>query len=336
VVRRLHMTSLRARILSPVIALAVLFIHCIHCEFSWAQDYPTRPITIVVPFAAGGPTDILARLFGQSMSQTLGQPIIIEDVTGAGGSIGAARVARATPDGYTLVMGNLGTHAAAVGMYKNLPYDPRKDFEPIMLVASTPMVLDLRPGFPAKTLKDFTEYAKTHSLTSGSAGIGSISHLTYLLYAHLTGAKIQHVPYRGLSEAMNGLLAGQVDMLFDQVVTSTPQIKAGKVIPLAVTTTERAPSIADVPTSVEAGLPDLQTTAWSALFAPKGTPKAIIERINAATDKAMHDQAVIERCTQIGADLPPVNQRTPQHLGQLVRAEVDKWTPLLSESAASR
>ncbi len=175
------------------------------------------------------------------MSQTLGQPIVVEDVTGAGGSIGAARVARALPDGYTLVMGNLGTHAAAVGLYKNLSYDPRKDFEPIMLVASTPMVLDLRPGFPAKTLKEFTEYAKTHSLTSGSAGIGSISHLTYLLYVQLTGAHIQHVPYRGLSEAMNGLLAGQVDMLFDQVVTSTPQILAGKVIPLAVTTKVRAP-----------------------------------------------------------------------------------------------
>jgi tripartite-type tricarboxylate transporter receptor subunit TctC len=302
---------------------------------SSAQDYPTRPITIVVPFAAGGPTDILARLFGQSMSQTLGQPIVVEDVTGAGGSIGAARVARAAPDGYTLVMGNLGTHAAAVGLYKNLSYDPRKDFDPIMLVASTPMVLDLRPGFPAKTLKDFTAYAKTHSLTAGSAGVGSISHLTYLLYAHLTGAKIQHVPYRGLSEAMNGLLAGQVDMIFDQVVTSTPQIKAGKVIPLAVTTTVRAPSIPDVPTSVEAGLPALQTTAWSALFAPKDTPKAIIDKLNAAVDKAMHDPAVVARCKQIGADLPPDNQRTPQYLGKLVSSEVDKWTPLLKEPTAA-
>ena len=171
-------------VLTPLMALAALLTHA---GISSAQDYPTRPITVVVPFAAGGPTDILARLFGQSLSQTLGQPIVIENVTGAGGSIGAARVARALPDGYTLVMGNLGTHAAAVGLYKNLSYDPRKDFEPIMLVASTPMVLDLRPGFPAKTLKEFTEYAKTHSLTSGSAGIGSISHLTYLLYVHLTG-----------------------------------------------------------------------------------------------------------------------------------------------------
>ena len=318
-------------LLTLVGALATLVTHA---GVLSAQDYPTRPITIVVPFAAGGPTDILARLFGQSLSQTLGQPIVVEDVTGAGGSIGAARVARAVPDGYTLVMGNLGTHAAAVGLYPNLSYDPRTDFEPIMLVASTPMVLDLKPGFPAKTLKEFTEYAKTHSLTSGSAGIGSISHLTYLLYAHLTGAKLQHVPYRGLSEAMNGLLGGQVDMLFDQVVTSTPQIMAGKVIPLAVTTTARAPSIPNVPTSVEAGMPDLQTIAWSALFAPKGTPKAIVEKLNAAVDKAMHDPSIIARCKQIGADLPPADQRSPQYLGHLVSSEVDKWTPLLKASTA--
>ena len=331
--RWLRAAMSRKRLLFTLVgALAALFTHA---GISSAQDYPTRPITIVVPFAAGGPTDILARLFGQSMSQTLGQPIVVEDITGAGGSIGAARVARALPDGYMLVMGNLGTHAAAVGLYKNLSYDPRTDFESIMLVASTPMVLDLRPGFPAKSLKEFTEYAKTHSLTSGSAGIGSISHLTYLLYAHLTGAKLQHVPYRGLSEAMNGLLAGQVDMLFDQVVTSTPQIMAGKVIPLAVTTTARAPSIPNVPTSVEAGMPDLQTIAWSALFAPKGTPKAIVEKLNAAVDKAMHDPSVIARCKQIGADLPPTSQRTPQYLGQLVSSEVDKWTPLLKASTAA-
>ena len=329
----LRAAALRAHlVLTSLVALAALLTHS---GISSAQDYPTRPITMIVPFAAGGPTDILARLFGQSMSQTLGRPIVIEDVTGAGGSIGAARAARASADGYTLVMGNLGTHAAAVGLYKNLAYDPRKDFEPIILVASTPMVLDLRADFPAKTLKEFTEYAKTHSLTAGSAGIGSISHLTYLLYSKLTGTHIRHVPYRGLSEALNALIAGQVDMIFDQVVTSTPFIKAGKVVPLAVTTKLRAPSVPDVPTSVEAGMPDLQTTAWSALFAPKGTPNAIIEKLNAAVDTAMHDPAVIARCKQIGADLPPAVQRTPQYLGHLVSSEIEKWTPLLRESTAA-
>lgn len=328
-----HAVMLRGRL--PLTLIGALAAFIISAGISSAADYPTRPITIIVPFAAGGPTDILARLFGQSMSQSLGQPIVIENVTGAGGSIGAARVAHATADGYTLVMGNLGTHAAAVGLYENLTYDPRKDFEPIMLVASTPMVLDLRSGFPAKSLKEFTDYAKTHSLTAGSAGIGSISHLTYLLYTHITGVTIQHVPYRGLSEAMNALLGGQIDMLFDQVVTSTPHIKAGKVIPLAVTTKVRGPSIPDVPTSVEAGMPDLQTTAWSALFAPKGTPKAIVDKLNTAVDKAMHDSAVMARCKQLGADLPPADQRTPQYLGRLVSAEVDKWTPLLRESTGT-
>jgi tripartite-type tricarboxylate transporter receptor subunit TctC len=324
---------LRARVTMTLLALVAFFLHSPNSQ---AQEYPARPITMVVPFAAGGPTDILARLFSQSMGQTLGQGIVIDDVTGAGGSIGATRVARASPDGYTLVMGNLGTHAAAVGIYKDLPYDPRKDFEPIMLVASTPMVLDLRADFPTKSLAEFTAYAKTHAVTAGSAGIGSISHLTYLLYNKLAGTRILHVPYRGLSEALNALLAGQIDMIFDQVVTSTPYINAGKVSPLAVTTPTRAPSIPNVPTSREAGMPDLQTTAWTALFAPKGTPKPIIAKLNAAVDKAMHDPVIVERCKQIGADLPPDDQRTPQYLGQLVSAEVDKWTPLIKDAGAGQ
>ena len=207
------------------------------------------------------------------MSQTLGQPIVVEDITGAGGSIGAARVARALPDGYTLVMGNLGTHAAAVGLYKNLSYDPRTDFESIMLVASTPMVLDLRPGFPAKSLKEFTEYAKTHSLTSGSAGIGSISHLTYfaLRPSHRREASACAVSRSIRSDERTAWRTGRYAIRPGRDLD--PQIIAGKVIPLAITTTARAPSIPNVPTSVEAGMPDLQTIAWSALFAPKGTPR---------------------------------------------------------------
>lgn len=301
-----------------------------------AQQYPVRPIRLVVPFAAGGPTDILARLFGQYMGQTIGQQFVIENLTGAGGSIGAARVAQATPDGYTLVMGNLGTHAAALGIYKDLSYDPRKDFEPIMLIASTPMVLILRKGFPAKSLNELTAYTKTHRVIFGSAGVGSISHLTYLLYTQLAGTNIQHVPYRGLSQVATDLLAGQIDMTFDQVVTATPHILAGAVVPIAVTTTKRANSIPNVPTTVEAGMPDLQTTAWSALFAPKGTPKPIVDQLNAAADKAMHDPNIIARCKQLGADLPEEKDRTPQYLGQLVRDEVAKWTPLLHAAMADQ
>ena len=206
------------------------------------QSYPIRPITIVVPFAAGGPTDVLARILGQHMSQTLGQQIVVENVTGGGGSIGAARVAKAAPDGYTLVMGNLGSHAASVGLYKDLSYDPRIDFEPVMLVASTPMVLVVRTTLQTDTLKSFIDYAATnpHKLTFGSAGTGSISHLTYLLFTHLTKTEIQHVPYRGLSQAVNDLLSGQIDLMFDQVVSATPHILAGGVKAIAVTAPRRA------------------------------------------------------------------------------------------------
>src|SRR5262249_11789718 len=250
------------------------------------QPYPARPITVVVPFAAGGPTDVLTRILGQHMSQTLGAQIVVENVTGGGGSIGAARVAKAAPDGYTMVMGNLGTHAAAVGLYKNLPYNPRVDFEPVMLVASTPMVLVVRKTLATDTLKDFTAYAVAHphELTFGSAGTGSISHLTYLLYTKLTKTEIQHVPYRGLSHSVNDLPSGQIDLMFDQVVSATPHILAGAVKPIAVTAPKRAAAIPDVPSSTEAGLPELQTIAWTALFFPKGTPQPIVERVNSALD----------------------------------------------------
>src|SRR5499427_6533098 len=295
------------------------------------QPYPTRPITVVVPFAAGGPTDVLTRILGQHMSHTLGQQIVVENITGGGGSIGAARVAKAAPDGYTMVMGNLGTHAAAVGLYKNLSYDPRVDFEPVMLVASTPMVLVVRKTLALDTLKDFTAYAvaNPHKLTFGSAGTGSISHLTYLLYTHLTKTEIEHVPYRGLSQSVNDLLSGQIDLMFDQVVSATPLILSGGVKPIAVTAPKRAAAIPDVPSSAEAGLPELQTIAWTALFFPKGTPQPIVERVNSALDKAMRDETVAKRLSELGADLPAEGGRTPQALGKLVRAEIDKWVPLI-------
>ncbi len=190
------------------------------------EQYPNRPITMVVPFAAGGPTDILGRVIAQFIGPILGQQVIVEDTTGAGGTIGATKVARAAPDGYTMVMGNLGTHAASLGIYKSLPYDPRTDFEPVILVASTPMVLVTRKTLPVHTLDEVIAYAKANKgkTTMGSAGVGSISHLTLLLFNHLTGADVTHVPYRGLSEATNDLLGGQIDTLFDQVVTATPHI----------------------------------------------------------------------------------------------------------------
>lgn len=301
------------------------------------QPYPTRPITIVVPFSAGGPTDVLARILGQHMSQTLGQQILVENVTGGGGSIGAARVAKAAPDGYTMVLGNLGSHAASVGLYKNLSYDPRVDFEPVMLVATTPMVLVVRKNLEASTLSDFTAYAKANprKVTFGSAGTGSISHLTYLLYTHLTKTEIQHVPYRGLSQSVNDLLSGQIDMMFDQVVSATPHIRSGGVKPIAVTAPSRAAAIPNVPSSTEAGLPALQTIAWTALFAPKATPKPVVEMVNTALDKAMRDEAVAKRLAELGADVPAPDGRSPQALGNLVRSEIDKWVPLIQAAGAA-
>jgi tripartite-type tricarboxylate transporter receptor subunit TctC len=299
--------------------------------------YPTRTITMVVPFAAGGPTDILGRVMAQAISPMLGQQVIIEDVTGAGGTIGATKVARATPDGYTMVMGNLGTHAASLGIYKNLAYDPRTDFEPVILVASTPMVLVTRKTLPAHNLDEVIAWAKANKgkATMGSAGVGSISHLTLLLFNHLTGADLTHVPYRGLSEATNDLLGGQIDTLFDQVVTATPHILNAGENAIVVTVPARAPSIPNVPSANEAGLPQLQTVAWTALFMPKSTPPAIIERINAAMQKAMEDPTIAKRLAEIGADIPPPAQRSPQALRQLVNAEIDKWVPLIKAAGVT-
>jgi tripartite-type tricarboxylate transporter receptor subunit TctC len=295
-----------------------------------AQQYPQRPITMIVPFAAGGPTDVLARVLGQHMSQTLGQSIVVEDVTGAGGTLGAAKAAKAAPDGYTLVMGNLGTHAASMGLYKNLSYDPRSDFEPIMLVATTPMVLVTRKDLAVTTLKDVIALSKQRKITQGNAGTGSASHLTTLLYVSLTHADVQLVPYRGLSQAMNDLLAGQIDTMFDQVISSSPHIHNGGVKPIAVTAPRRAKAIPDVPTTIEAGVPELQTLTWTALFAPKGTPKPIIDKLNAAVDQAMKDPAVAKRLDELGADVPaPGAERSPQALARLVTAEVAKWVPLI-------
>jgi tripartite-type tricarboxylate transporter receptor subunit TctC len=300
--------------------------------------YPTRSITMVVPFSAGGPTDVLARILGQRMSQSLGQQIIVENVTGAGGTLGAARVARAAPDGYTLVMGNLGTHAASVGLYPNLAYDPRTSFEPVMLASTTPMVLLAKKELPVKTLPDVIALARTRPVTCGNAGVGSISHLTMLLFDKRAQIKVQHVPYRGLSQGMNDLLGGQIDLMFDQVISASPHIAGGDVRPIAVTGLTRAAAIPDVPTTAEAGLPELDTTAWSALFVPKGTPAAIVSRLNAAMDEAMNDKDVVARLAQLGSDVPSPEARTPEALGKLVRSEIDKWVPLITgaEIAANR
>jgi len=318
------------------VAATVAAAWIVGCAHAPAQQFPRRPITMIVPFAAGGPTDVLARVLGQHMSQTLGQPVVIEDVTGAGGTIGSVRAAKAAPDGYTIVLGNLGTHAAALGLYKKLAYDPRTDFEPVMVLATTPMVLVTKKGFPATTLKEVVALAKQRPVIMGQAGTGSASHLTTLLFESVTKTTVQQVPYRGLSQAMNDLLAGQIEIMFDQVISSTPHILNGGVKPIVVTAPERAKAIPNVPTSAEAGVPDLLTITWTALFAPKGTPKPVIARLNAALDQAMNDTAVAKRLAELGADVPqPGEQRSPEALGKLVESEIAKWVPLIRNAGVS-
>jgi tripartite-type tricarboxylate transporter receptor subunit TctC len=322
------MNALTARFAAVALALAASTV----IGGALAETYPARSITMVVPFAAGGPTDVLGRILGQRMSQSLGRQIIVENVTGAGGTLGAARVAKAAPDGYTMVMGNLGTHAASVGLYKNLSYDPRTSFEPVMLASTTPMVLLAKKDLPVKTLQDVIALARTSRLNCGNAGVGSISHLTMLLFDKLAKIKVQHVPYRGLSQAMNDLLGGQIDLMFDQVISASPHIAGGDVRPIAVTGPIRAAAIPEVPTTVEGGLPELQTTAWSALFFPKGTPKEIVSRVNAAMGEAMDDKDIVARLAKLGADVPAPDARTPEALSKLVRSEIDKWVPLITSA----
>jgi tripartite-type tricarboxylate transporter receptor subunit TctC len=284
------------------------------------QPLTGRPITMIVPFAAGGPADVLARILAQQMGPSLGGPIVVENVPGAGGTIGTARGAKAPPDGRTMIMGNVGTHGASVGLYKNLPYDPRTDFEPVMLVATIPMVLFAKKHLQVSSLQEFVTLAKSRTLSMGSAGTGSMSHLTLLLFAHLSGTDIKHV-------SGSDLPGGQFDALFDVVTAS--HAASGAAIPIVVTATERAPSLPRVPSAAEAGLPGLHTLAWTAVFLPKRTPERIVASVTAALEVAMRDDGVVESFSKLGADLPPPDQRSPKVLAGLVRAEVAKWTPLI-------
>jgi len=296
-----------------------------------AQDYPTRNITLILPFAAGGPTDVISRIVTGHMAQTLGQNIIIENVVGAGGTTATARAARATNDGYTLVTGHMGTHAAAVPLYPKLAYNPEKDFEPVAMMAGTPILILARKDFPAKDLKEFIAYVKanTEKLNAAHAGIGSVSNVSCELLNSLLGVKPVGVPFNGTGPAMNALIGGQVDYMCDQIVNAVPQINGGTIKAYAIATPERNPSLPDVPTTAEAGLPAFQAQAWNAIFAPKGTSPAIVAKLNAAASKALDDEGVRKRLLDLGSVIPTGAERTPEALGALVKSEIAKWTPVL-------
>lgn len=296
-----------------------------------AQDYPTRSITMIVPFAAGGPTDVIARIVSAHMAQTLGQTIIIENVVGAGGTTGATRAARAANDGYTLITGHMGTHAASVPLYPKLAYHPEKDFEPVGLLAGTPILILAKKDFPPKDLKEFVAYLKanTDKVNMAHAGVGSVSYSSCELLNSVLAIKPQGVPFNGTGPAMNALVGGQVDYMCDQIVNAVPQVKGGTIKAYAVATPERNPSLPDLPTTIEAGLPAYQASAWNAVFAPKGTPPAITAKLNAAAAKALDDENVRKRLLDLGSDIPKPEGRSQAALASLVKSEVEKWSAVL-------
>jgi tripartite-type tricarboxylate transporter receptor subunit TctC len=299
--------------------------------------YPERPITMIVPFAAGGPTDVIARIVGEHMSRTLGQQIVVENVAGAGGTTGITRAAQAAPDGYTIAMGHMGTHGAAPAVYPDMKYDPAKDFEPVGLAAGTPILIVARKDFPAKDLKEFVAYVKKNSekLNEAHAGTGSVSFTTCTLFNSLVGAKPTRVAYRGTGPALNDLVAGQVDYMCDQIVNLVPQIQAGTIKAYAVALPERSPALPDVPTTKEGGLPEYQVSAWNAIFAPKGTPKDVVTKLNGALLKALEDPATRKRMLDLGADLTNKEATTPEGLGKLVQSEVARWNKVLKTAMAA-
>jgi tripartite-type tricarboxylate transporter receptor subunit TctC len=295
------------------------------------NDYPARPITLIVPFAAGGPTDVVARIVGNHMSITLRQQIVIENVIGSGGTTAGTRAMRSPPDGYTIIMGHMGTHAASVALYPKLAYNPSTDFEPIGIAAGMPVLILARKSFPAKDLKEFVNYLRDNGskLNMAHAGVGSVSFTTCLLLNSIVGIHPTMVPFQGTGPAMNALVAGRVDYMCDQVVSAVPQIQAGTIKAYAVGTAKRNPALPDVPTASEAGLPEFQASAWNALFAPKGTPPAIVAKLNAALVKALDDRDTRKQLFDLGGDIADREGRTPQALAELVKSEIAKWTPII-------
>jgi tripartite-type tricarboxylate transporter receptor subunit TctC len=295
-----------------------------------ADNFPSHPITLVVPFSAGGPTDAMARILADHMRTTLGQNIVIENVTGAAGSLGVGRVVRAAPDGYTVSIGHLGTHVANGAIYK-LGYDLMADLEPVVLLPSNPMIIVSSNAVPAKTLKELIAWlkAKPTPATAGTAGAGSGSHIAGLYFENVTGIKLQYVPYRGTAPALTDLVAGQIDIIIDQTSNSIAQVRAGTIRAYAVTDDKRVESASDVPTADEAGLSGLHMTLWSGLWVPKNTPKDIVAKLNAAAVDAMSDPVVRKKFEDLGLQMPAKDNLSPEALGAWQKAEIEKWWPMI-------
>jgi tripartite-type tricarboxylate transporter receptor subunit TctC len=302
-----------------------------------AQTFPARHITLIVPFAAGGPSDAMARIIAEGLARQSGWNVVVENVAGAGGSTGSARASKAEPDGHTILFGNIGTHAANVGMFKKLAYDPVDDFEPITMVASVPFILAARKSLPIKDFAGFRALVATDGgkLNYGSAGLGSASHLACLLLNFALASKAVHVAYRGVGPAMNDLVAGQIDFMCDQTVTMMPQVKGGTVQPLAVMSRVRLAQLPDVPTLAEDGLPAVEVEAWNALFAPKGTPRPLVDLLAAKVSAVLNSPDTKARLQELGATIPDPASSGPEALRAHVTAEVSKWVPIIKAAGAS-
>ena len=295
-----------------------------------AQAYPARPITIVVPFAPGGPTDTIARLLAERMRVSLGQTVVVENVTGANGSIAVGRVARAAPDGYTLSIGQTGTHVLNGATY-TLAYHVLNDFEPISLLTDSPLLVAAKKAMPPDDLKGFIDWLRAHpnKATAGTAGVGSLGHTCCILFQKITGTEFQFVPYRGSAPAVQDLVAGQIDLTIADLITTLPQVRGGTIKAYAVAGRKRLAAIPDVPTAEEAGVRGLSVSFWHGLWAPKGTPKEIIARLNGAVADALSSASTRARLADLSQDLFPSEQQTPEALGAHHKAEIDRWWPII-------
>jgi tripartite-type tricarboxylate transporter receptor subunit TctC len=295
-----------------------------------AQPYPSRPITMVVPFAAGAPVDTVGRLIAERMRVSLGQPIILENVSGAAGSLGVARAVRAAPDGYTISLGNISSHVLNGAIYA-LQFDALKDFDPVALLPSNPQLIISKNALPASDLKGLIAWLKANpdKASAGTGGTGGVAHVGAVFFQKETGTRFQFVPYRGTNLAQQDLIGGQIDLLFDQAVSALTNVKAGKIRAYAVTAKTRLGSAPDIPTVDEAGLPGFYMSVWNALWVPKGTPKEIITKLNSSAIDAMADPVVRKRLDDMGLDIPALDQQTPETLGAFHKAEVEKWWPII-------
>jgi tripartite-type tricarboxylate transporter receptor subunit TctC len=303
-----------------------------------AQDWtPTRPLTLVIPFAAGGPTDVLGRVVAQRMSEILGQQVVVENVGGAGGMTGSARVAQAQPDGYTMVLGTVGSHAQNQTMYKRPQYNSTTDFTPVALIAEVPIILTVKKDLPAKDFREFVAYAKANQdkMTFGSAGAGSATHLGCVLLNYVIGTNITHVPYRGTGPAMQDLHGGRIDFLCEIITTAKPQVDGGNVKALAIFQKERSPALPNLPTALEQGTQNLEAYTWNAIFLPKGAPEPVVRKLNSTIVQAMKSPAVRDKLTELGAQLVSEDRTTPQYLAQFLKSEIDKWAAPIKASGVT-